>query len=489
MYTPISIVRNTHKIVHLDDNLCQVSNNFGITYNSQFNSYTESLLPIPLLCFVIGMISVLLWQMSFCCPCYYHSNRHTLTEPMLLGDIPSTSEKKTRSSLSLPMNIKISHLYLAFYFFALIVIVSDQFLFMGNNFLTSGANNANDGLNYVGTTFDTLTYNGNKLLNEGNSIQYDLGNASLTCQYTSDLSSYFSSFDSYMNDYLTFVSPIPNKVQNFQDLIKKWAVAYKNKSVWAMYSITLISLIIYFLSIFFGSKHGLRCGIIISDIIVLILFIFCTIEMILLMGLADFCIEPTAYVVPLLPPGTITNITNYYISCEGLNPFASSIATAQELVTNTTNLLNEIIPLCNDNSYLEDALAQTQNMQLNFQAIANVTACPPTQNQLVTLLQNGICNDTFKGFFTIWLSQLICGLFLFFVTISIGLVYYYYGRYWNMDEESSALFVDDIYLNGSNRDANNSRRFDHYLDSIDKDFEEDSPRRSVSIQNVLGNKE
>lgn len=54
-YNPLQIIQNFHSLPHLNSKLKEVDNNFGITSESRWNSYTDSLIPFP---FIIGILGI-----------------------------------------------------------------------------------------------------------------------------------------------------------------------------------------------------------------------------------------------------------------------------------------------------------------------------------------------------------------------------------------------------------------------------------------------
>jgi hypothetical protein len=58
-YSALLIVRDFHQLPHLNFHLERVSNEFGIKYDDYYNSYTNSLIPLPAIIAGIGKIILL----------------------------------------------------------------------------------------------------------------------------------------------------------------------------------------------------------------------------------------------------------------------------------------------------------------------------------------------------------------------------------------------------------------------------------------------
>lgn len=159
------------------------------------------------------------------------------------------------------------------------------------------------------------------------------------------------------------------------------------------------------------------------------------------MGFSDFCMDPVSYVPPLVPTD-IRNITTYYTTCTGVNPVQSIVSQAETFVGEYEIAIKavQLQPNCAGNSYLTDALSVLRKVDVTLVNITTELACPPTQSQLVNLLENGLCDKVFKGVYTIWIGQYFSTGSLLFTTIVIALIYQYFGSYWDQREDPDPLF-------------------------------------------------
>lgn len=150
------------------------------------------------------------------------------------------------------------------------------------------------------------------------------------------------------------------------------------------------------------------------------------------MGFADFCMEPATYVQQVVPQD-VQNITTFYATCVGSNPMSPSLDAAQELVNEGISgvqiLLNST---CTGNSYLEQSLATFQDINAIFANISTAIECAPTQNQFNLVLNHGLCDQGFRGFYMIFASQYLCATMLFICTIAISLLYQFYDPHWDV---------------------------------------------------------
>lgn len=148
--------------------------------------------------------------------------------------------------------------------------------------------------------------------------------------------------------------------------------------------------------------------------------------MLLQIGVADFCVEPTDNLIPLLPPGEVSNITSYYSTCVGTNPFEAYLTSAENAADEGVAAIDALLIVCPNNQYVQSAADQAAMIQPVFDIIANLTECSPTQEQVLSVLNDGVCDEYFNGFFRIWLSQYISAACLLLCTIFMSLLYKYF---------------------------------------------------------------
>lgn len=78
---------------------------------------------------------------------------------------------------------------------------------------------------------------------------------------------------------------------------------------------------------------------------------------------------------------------------------------------------------CPNDFFLLNSLAVMANIDAIFSNITALTSCQPTQEQALSVLNNGLCDDTVKGIYTIWLGMFVCAAALFGGSIIAALAY------------------------------------------------------------------
>ena len=162
-------------------------------------------------------------------------------------------------------------------------------------------------------------------------------------------------------------------------------------------------------------------------------------------GFADFCMDPIPNTINLVPRD-VYNVTSYYTTCQGVNPLQSTIDTANSYVDDMRYGIEQVmtVPGCENNQYLEDSLLVVDDIEGVINDVNAQIICNPTQYQVQQVLESGLCQDSFRGIYTIWLTQYVSAALLLVTTIVISLIYQYFGRYWsdiNNEDESPEIVV------------------------------------------------
>jgi hypothetical protein len=146
--------------------------------------------------------------------------------------------------------------------------------------------------------------------------------------------------------------------------------------------------------------------------------------------MADFCMNPVDNIDGLIP-ASVYNVTSYYVSCKGTNPLMPYLNSMFSFTNNYYSSIQALMqtdPSCTNNVYLTDSLLQLQNMNSTIINMNYLGYCPPIQDFIENVLQDGLCNWSFHGMYTIWIGQYICTSFVLFVTIVIAYLYQYFGE-------------------------------------------------------------
>lgn len=282
-YDPIAVVEFTHHILHLDSHFQQVDHTFNISYNSFYNDYTKSLIPIPAICAGLGLLAVIVLQISLCarlcCECCRFMPRQRNERNRRAAQTSLFSQKPARYQ---------NYVYLFVVGFVITVLAVQSFI-IGKSFLTSGVHSSKNTVNFVLDVFNDLVSYGDKMTSYGDQLSEDFTFAQNTgCTQASNLQQYMPEYYNYISEYESYVTPVPNQLDDVSSKLELWGVTYQNYTIWGLYFIILIGLVVYLLGFWRKSKIAMRIGIGMTELIIIFLFLLIGAEMFIVVGFLMF---------------------------------------------------------------------------------------------------------------------------------------------------------------------------------------------------------
>lgn len=167
--------------------------------------------------------------------------------------------------------------------------------------------------------------------------------------------------------------------------------------------------------------------------------------------------SPTNNTLPLIPSGSQEDVISYYITCIGENPYGEYLEGAYNATYDLNKTVNVLLSTsCPDNTDLLNIRGNLTNVVYDLDNITLSSACPPFQQQADTILNTAICNDFFMGTFLIWVSQYVVSGSILILLIVSSTIYYYFGRYWNMDKDDLNNMVARLVENGGSEGGSNA---------------------------------
>ncbi len=161
-------------------------------------------------------------------------------------------------------------------------------------------------------------------------------------------------------------------------------------------------------------------------------------------------------------PRSIYNITDYYSYCTGQNPLSPSLSSAYDFVNYYNDTITYLISQgCTSNTGLLSSLGDLATINGTLNSITAEIACPPIQNQLANVLNDGLCDQAFQGIYSIWMSQYLTTSNLLVVTIVVSLVYQYFGQYWGDINVRNAEADNNIFITENPIEAQATNEYYH----------------------------
>jgi len=233
----------------------------------------------------------------------------------------------------------------------------------------------------------------------------------------------------------------------------------KKVGLWLLYSISLVVLLCFLGCFFTKQSFFMNISIIVAQVIMIGLLVFCTIELMFMMALGDFCMNPTFNVVSALKPRSEVFLTSkYYSECDGAlgdgdNFIHRSLATAYEKRTQLGRALMILWvadkymppdlprvggPICGGSEDVENAFRSLQSLAPQFQNIASSVACTQLHNLWRLTFEVALCSDTMLGVFSLWWAQIITVTGLFLTSIAASIMMLYFDEFWTISATMDA---------------------------------------------------
>lgn len=165
-------------------------------------------------------------------------------------------------------------------------MVYAQSIPVGNKYLATGMSNSEGRLDYLQSTFTTLTNDGNDLTTDGSLLQVDFSNSYTinNCAAAQQLDDFLPSYYASVDDYLSYVEDVPGKVEDFQSDMHLYAVKYKNRAVWIFYGWFVLIPPIFFVAMFFNSRKMIFGAIGVAELIMTFAFLLCGAAMVIMVN-------------------------------------------------------------------------------------------------------------------------------------------------------------------------------------------------------------
>ena len=149
---------------------------------------------------------------------------------------------------------------------------------------------------------------------------------------------------------------------------------------------------------------------------------------------------------------TLYNLLNYYINCIGINPFEEPYDSVNNSLNVFSNVLTNVpsSPPC---PYVSDAQIQLVIMKKGTSILLEVFDCSIFSNSWKKFVEIGICNDSLKGFFILWISHIGIAWGIAMSMFLGSLVWQYFDdkninsiKHYDDDEESFSVVPSNGYM-------------------------------------------
>lgn len=274
-YSPSWLVANFHSLPHIDFQGQPVSHTFNITSETNWDQpykvvYLQSVLYLPWTIMFWCLMAMLAFFISLCCRvcskygCAPQFDTDKITDPKVLVKFYDTVTRLLRVFIAV----------------VVIVIITDNCIYLGSHNLDVGYNMGQDALNFFFDMFNAMTDVGESLETEGVVIAQDVANAANgACPQAATMTSYIVDFNSDISSFVSLVSPMAGKVDDYHNFLTDFAVQAKNGVIYGYWAVVLMVVASFVMAMWFQSKCALKFNIVWVSMMLVFLWIVCVGEM------------------------------------------------------------------------------------------------------------------------------------------------------------------------------------------------------------------
>jgi len=383
-------------------------------------TYLQSVVVLPVLILGLCIVALIFYFIAllfrFCCKC-------VKCKP---SNVPISDDE-----LSLLITRRKNKI-ISFTAFLVVIVLSDHLTFYGLSLLNSGVNHIIKAIKVLADNFDMLNGAVNRMTEASIYLNYNMMMMRTQCG-GSNAGSSIASLNSGISSLSTITS-VPGPVLNmFVSYLNAYLLDKKDMVYYIIYAIFMAIAILYTVAYFLRSTVLMKVLVFLSWILTLVLTIVYVIEWILLTIMGDLCYNVTNSILSYLQSGTLYNLLNYYINCEGINPFKKpydTVANSLDAIIAIIDVTKTIDPTC---AYLVGAQTGISVMKTNLAVVLTAFECSPFSLAWKEFVEVGICSDSLGGFFILWVSHIGLAWGICMSMFLSSLVWQYFeDKFWNL---------------------------------------------------------
>jgi hypothetical protein len=257
---PDSAIISLHNTPHLNSDFSSSSNDFAITSDSVWNSYSQSVLTLPILIGAIGIFFVLSFQLFWCCKTCCCSGT-------------TRSGGTTRTEVYAWMKEKISsrrRVTVWYYTFMVIIFFSMAAYYSAVISINNGFDTYYDSLNYLDDSFTTLSYEGDVLAQQSVDLSSKL--AMSNCSAAPAISDSLQFYDSAIDEYNSYVDPVSSPLSDAIDHGRYFSL-WKLLIMWSVAGVIYLSLAAFFFAHYLRSKCMMHFAIGFTELVLILIIL------------------------------------------------------------------------------------------------------------------------------------------------------------------------------------------------------------------------
>jgi len=435
-YTPSANVEAGHRIS-------------GESFSTE-PAYLTKVLTTPIALTVMGFLSIIVLNISFCCRkcfkcCRCEPNDHHNEK----GHDHDSVSKRVSYINHQKLMVFIVEMVLCF-----CVMLADMFCFYGYTGIVAGGEDLNEALDLINALLTNAV--GGATAVQGTTAKIDakiLSSRTLACPPQSAGDAMDQAYDGLallstltataMQVVIDGLGPMKSNVADTKDYINDYLIGYADIFVFLVFSFAFVSVVLFVVFRLFRSQCGTKIAIAWGMLTFIILLLVCLPFMIFSSIFGDFCMDPSVNAVAQAPDSVKAKLT-FYSTCVGVDEVGDNLRSGktnlQTIITDITTALT-----CNACKCINQT-AGTSNVDLlgapgnpgikqyadalgaNLQLIIDAAGCPKVQTIWFKIVNDALCTNFYSGIYSLWVSQFVTSFFLFLLIVVASISYHYFAK-------------------------------------------------------------
>jgi len=428
-YRPSYEVKHVHNTPHLDSDMQEMDGTFGMAYGDYHNAYTESVQRIPVFLTVFLCVSAaagLMWLvlslnyrrfgwMSFpFTPSVYRTSGDSEVSFGFSVKENSGDRQWNLWSEGLPAAVH-SHPRLTRGILAIVAggtfLISNS-MFYGNALITTGVNLALQESEAVGSTLNGALHVAKEADVLAHTIDAELDAAvtSATCLRVNEMHDMVALLTASSADLIQYTRSVPDASAQYEEILTYYGREVKDTTAFLMYSLVLVVLGSVYVSYYrLRNRRSMVMTSVVAFAACIALAVACRyVQTAAIIG-ADFCMAPTSGLLLMAPPGAAADSLGFYVTCSGNNPIEQHRQETYNLshaVDLTAGALLSNPQLCPGDPHLTAIQTDAQALCQKLTEMPPMLRCEPLQQSVLSSVEDGLCDDMFRGTYSLWGAQL-----------------------------------------------------------------------------------
>ena len=285
-YSPTDQVKEAHRIPHLGWDLHRKSNTFRITTKMETNSYSNSLIVLPIVIFVIIAGSVVLFQVllllralsHMCCAC----SKFWIN--MVYKCLHKTKRCKRKYINQRYQKRRAKVLFVIFVFAS---VVGAGVVFDGDGRVNLGVRDMQGGFGYISVVAGNIGVSLDVMVDDANVVSAYLEENACprtVSKYLEDVSTFVDNFNAVVDEAIAVTASVSTGVDVTNSYLEEYAIDKKGMVV-VCFFVGVVALVLMFaLSAACKNAFLLRLCVVVTEVIVIALAVLCCVQMVIVVS-------------------------------------------------------------------------------------------------------------------------------------------------------------------------------------------------------------